>query len=339
MSTSLAAEKQHIPAALRALVQQRGKSLSSSARSLYTDDVAFNAFCPVDECTGVDAAIEQFWQPLVTALPDLERRDELIVAGEFQGQNMIACLGHWQGHLQAPLFEIPATGRLVAIRYGEVHLITESKISASYIIADMLDLMRQVGVTPIAPSLGDEIQWPGPAVAAGIDCDRIDPTRGASTLHRVREMHQALGSFDGKSLDSMPHATYWHQDFMWYGPSGIGTTRGLDGFRVCHQIPFLRAFPDRVGGQHYVRIGDGPFAVTGGWPSVTATHAGDGWLAMPATGKRVGMRVMDFYRCDENGLIVENWVPIDIIDILRQLGVDVFGRLREITRTTDPSVL
>ena len=39
------------------------------------------------------------------------------------------------------------------------------------------------------------------------------------------------------------------------------------------------------------------------------------------------MRVMDFYR-NENGLIAENWVPIDIIDILRQLGVNVFDRMR-----------
>ena len=34
------------------------------------------------------------------------------------------------------------------------------------------------------------------------------------------------------------------------------------------------------------------------------------------------MRVMDFYHHDE-GLIRENWVPIDIIHILKQLGVDV----------------
>ena len=339
MSASLVASKQHIPAALRALARQRGEALIDAARSLYTDDVAFNAFCPVDECAGADAAVERFWQPLISAMPDLERRDELIVAGEFQGQEMVACLGHWRGHLKAPLFDIPATGHLVAVRYGEVHLLEGSKIGASYVIADMLDLMRQVGVTPIAPSLGDEIQWPGPAVAVGIDCHHVDAAKGAATLHRVREMHKALGAFDGKSLDSMPHTEYWDPDFMWYGPSGIGTSRGLEGFRVCHQIPFLRAFPDRVGGQHYVRIGDGPFAVTGGWPSVTATHSGNGWLALPATGKRVGMRVMDFYRCDDDGLILENWVPIDIIDILRQLGVDVFARLREITRATDPNVL
>lgn len=40
------------------------------------------------------------------------------------------------------------------------------------------------------------------------------------------------------------------------------------------------------------------------------------------------MRVMDFYRCDVV-TIVENWIPMDIPHILLQMGVDVFGRMRQ----------
>ena len=39
------------------------------------------------------------------------------------------------------------------------------------------------------------------------------------------------------------------------------------------------------------------------------------------------MRVMDFYLADQ-GLIRENWVPIDIIQVLLQLDVDVLARVR-----------
>ena len=39
------------------------------------------------------------------------------------------------------------------------------------------------------------------------------------------------------------------------------------------------------------------------------------------------MRVMDFYLHHER-LIRENGVPIDVIDVLRQMGVDVFERKR-----------
>jgi len=37
---------------------------------------------------------------------------------------------------------------------------------------------------------------------------------------------------------------------------------------------------------------------------------------------------MDFYLHDE-GLIRENWVPIDILHILKQIDVDVIQMIRE----------
>ncbi|WP_197409834.1 ester cyclase, partial [Haloferax profundi] len=55
--------------------------------------------------------------------------------------------------------------------------------------------------------------------------------------------------------------------------------------------------------------------------------SGDGWLGLPATGETVTMRVMDFWR-REDDLLAENWVFIDMIDLLNQMGVDVFDRLQ-----------
>jgi hypothetical protein len=40
----------------------------------------------------------------------------------------------------------------------------------------------------------------------------------------------------------------------------------------------------------------------------------------------VTMRVMDIWR-REGAWLRENWVFVDIIDLLRQLGVDVFARM------------
>ncbi len=62
---------------------------------------------------------------------------------------------------------------------------------------------------------------------------------------------------------------------------------------------------------------------------------GDDFLGVPATGKRVAMRVMDFYRCDDV-TIVENWIPIDIPHLLLQMGVDLFGRMRHQFRQHRP---
>ena len=114
---------------------------------------------------------------------------------------------------------------------------------------------------------------------------------------------------------------------MFYKISSCINDAGNQYIRNFHQIPFLRGFPDRRGASHYIRIEDDNFVVTGGWPSVEATHGGE-WLGIPATNKKIKMRVMDFYRL-ENNVIAENWVPIDIIHILYQMGFDVFARLKE----------
>jgi len=41
---------------------------------------------------------------------------------------------------------------------------------------------------------------------------------------------------------------------------------------------------------------------------------------------------LDFWRL-ERGLIRENWVLIDLLDIYKQLGINVFDRLREFNKS------
>ena len=48
-------------------------------------------------------------------------------------------------------------------------------------------------------------------------------------------------------------------------------------------------------------------------------------------GREVLLRSLDFWRV-EGGLIRENWVLVDLLDLYRQIGVDVFARLREFNK-------
>lgn len=329
-SKSYATLKSKTHSLLHGIVDSEGEAIDAAVNAAYHPDVELFAFHPVNELAGAGQAIERLWQPMRRSFPDLERRDLIVVAGDFDGNDTIAMLGHYQGTFCEDWLDVPATHSAVHIRFGEIHTVEHGRISRTYLLIDMLDLMRQAGCWPVAPSLGAEGMWPGPATNDGAVLDHADPHRGAETLDLVTRMHAGLLAFDGKDLKSMHHARYWTEHFLWYGPSGIGTTRGLAGFEAHHQIPFLRAFPDRKIGKRIVSIGDGQYAVTGGWPSVVATHTGPDWLGLGPTGRHVDMRVMDFYRA-ENGKLAENWVPIDIIDILRQLGVDVFARLRHLS--------
>ena len=62
---------------------------------------------------------------------------------------------------------------------------------------------------------------------------------------------------------------------------------------------------------------------TTGWPSVRATHAGE-YLGAPARGTPINMRVMDWWR-RKDGLLVENWVFIDLPHLFLQMGVDLLA--------------
>jgi hypothetical protein len=55
------------------------------------------------------------------------------------------------------------------------------------------------------------------------------------------------------------------------------------------------------------------------------------WMGLAPAGKEILMRSLDFWRM-EDGLIRENWVLIDLLDIYRQLGVDVLGRMGEFNK-------
>jgi len=332
--------------ALNRLAEATQKDLSGRLSALYAPGAEWRGSHPMNDATGVDGIADGVWAPLIESFPDLERRDLIFVGGTWEGRDYVAAVGHYCGTFRRDWLTIPSTGQPTYIRYGEVHQIEDGRIAQSTCLWDVLDVIRQAGFWPIAPSLGAEGMWPGPITGDGIVLHTTDPEVSAANLAQTLAMHKTLGDYDdhddlGRAgLLDMPQRLHWHPKMMWYGPSGIGTTRGLQGFVDYHQLPFRVAFPNRKGGMqitdpglggHYIRIGDGKYSVTGGWPSVRADHLGGGFLGTTPTGRVIKMRVMDFYLHHE-GLIRENWVPIDIIDVLNQMGFDVFDRMRSAFR-------
>ena len=118
---------------------------------------------------------------------------------------------------------------------------------------------------------------------------------------------------------------YWSPDMKWYGPAGIGTMNSLKEFQDIHQRNFLHGFPDKYADDE-IRFGDGgQWAAAHGYQY--ATHLGE-YLGIPATGKKVKVRYMDIWR-SEDGKLVENWVLIDFIDFMNQIGIDVVKLVKD----------
>ena len=295
-------------------------------------DAGVHLACPFEGLDGADGLYEQALLPLATAIPDLERRDTIVMAGASErGNDWVGCCGYYTGTFVRPWLDIPPTGHQVAMRFHEFFRVDEGRVVEMQALWDIPEVMMQAGAWPMAPSLGREWHVPAPATMDGLVPGPHDAAHAEASRKLVSDMLAALGNFAEGGVEAMRLADYWHPRFSWYGPSGIGTGRGIQGFRDWHQIPFLNAMPDRVGtlGKGDL-FGDGDYVGFTAWPGMRATITGDGWLGIAPSGQKVTMRSLDFWRC-ENGLIRENWVLVDILDVYRQIGVDVFARMREFT--------
>ncbi|WP_413721026.1 ester cyclase [Silicimonas sp. MF1-12-2] len=292
---------------------------------------------PFGELTGPDA----FWSiclgPLHAAMPDLERRDMIVTAGTTpEGQDWVACLGNYMGTHLGPFLGIPPTGHLAHMRYHEFFRIEDGRVIEMQAIWDIPELMMQAGAWPMAPQLGAFLCTPAPQTQDGLTASGDGQTALAHVVAMLTDLcrHPAQGGPEVMKLE-----TYWHPRFNWYGPAGIGTGRGVAGFRNWHQIPFLRAMPDRkldaMGDLMSHWIAEGSYVAETGWPNMRLTITGDGWMGIPPLGQEVLLRSLDFWRL-EDGLIRENWVLVDLLDLYRQIGVDVLGRMAEFNKARLP---
>ncbi|MBV9282520.1 MAG: ester cyclase [Chloroflexi bacterium] len=127
----------------------------------------------------------------------------------------------------------------------------------------------------------------------------------AALIHRGFE---AMNTKDLDVFDEVLAPTYVNHDMPAPAP-------GPDGFKQVMAM-FLRGFPDfRLTVEETLAQGD--TVATRGY--MTGTHDGE-FMGIPATGKRVTVSYMDFWRL-ENGKAVENWVRLDQLGLLQQLGV------------------
>ena len=62
---------------------------------------------------------------------------------------------------------------------------------------------------------------------------------------------------------------------------------------------------------------------------VNTLASGVPWLGVQPSGRRLTMRVMDWWRRDGD-LLRENWIFIDILNYLAIQGLDVLGRMQRV---------
>ena len=316
-------------------------SVQAALRTVMASDAAVHLTHPFEDLDGPDGMYHKALAPLAAAWPDLERRDYICMAGsDPSGHHWVGCAGSYMGTFAAPWLGIPATGRPSSMRYHEFFRFADRRVVEVQAVWDVPEVMMGAGVWPMTPSLGRDWLVPSPATGDGLTSGLRDEAISQASVDHVIGMLSDMGRHPREPVEAMRLEHWWHPRFSWYGPHGIGTGRGVDGFRRFHQIPFLRAMPDRRGGYggdgHF--FGDGAYVGVTGWPGMAMTVTDDGWLGIAASGQEITMRSLDFWRIESQVLsdgtvdrkIRENWVLIDLLHVYDQIGVDVLARMSEL---------
>ena len=124
-------------------------------------------------------------------------------------------------------------------------------------------------------------------------------------VHRLFE--EGVNQNKMSTADEIIAPNYVNHDFPAPAP-------GLEGFKMVVGM-FRAAFPDiRITIEDSLAEGDK--VMTRG--HFTGTHQG-AFMGVPPTGKKMMLKFIDEWRF-ENGKAVENWVQLDIMGLMQQLG-------------------
>jgi len=319
------------------LDQANPEDYQTVAKTLFSTDVQWFGFDPINNLSGSYAFTEFFWKPLKVSFPDLERETHIFMGGISNGQKdgdiskdghyWVSGTGYFNATFTNDYLGIPANGQKVKIRWGDFSKVENGKITEVYFQLDLIDLMQQVGIFVLPPSKGKDNIYPAPAAKDGVLLAAQDPATSTYSLEHIWQfIYNGLNAFDESNLKSMGMADYFHPNVKWYGSGGIGACLSFKEFEDFHQQPWLIAYPDREVQDLDALIAEGNYSGGPGWAGVIATHTGP-YMNVPATGNTIKFNGLDWWKRDGEQYI-ENWVFVDMIHLFRQFGVDLMERMK-----------
>jgi predicted ester cyclase len=200
-----------------------------------------------------------------------------------------------------PFLGIPPTHKMVTMSGIAIHRVVGGKLVEHWGQVDGLGLLTQMGAVPAPPS---------PPLPAPREIKRTpgDQVLDADQMKRAvrRLFEEGMNKRNDSVIDELVDAEYVNYSFPSPpGPAGLRQDFGI----------FVSAFPDmRINVEDVIAEPDK--AASRG--HFTGTHKGT-FMNVPPTGKTVAVGFIDIWVA-RNGRFVANWVQIDLLGALMQLG-------------------
>ena len=303
-----------------------GAETEKALTTSHSDDHAFRGVRPFYEIAGGQELAATVWTPLKRAMPALQRRTDMLIAGRNGHRNdgavWVVSMGNFLGDFTEPWLGITPTGKTTYLPFVSFNRVEDKRIVETVEFLDLLAVITQAGLNPYAPDqTGGHIMSPGPKTHDGIAGTPKPTNETQATYDLAAAMLNELAETYTSPTDHL--ARYWHPDMNWFGPTGIGASLGFPGYGRGHTGPFEEKL-ELVGVHDWeISIAEGDFAAFMWWPGLTMRNIG-GYMGVPASDKPADMRVVDLYRRDGDKL-AENWIFIDLLHFMAEQGVDLLS--------------
>lgn len=301
------------------------KNCLETLKTFTTENWMWRGFHPFNICNGPTEVYEKFWKPFKIAFTSLQRRQDILFAGRNQMDNFqstwVVSMGHLVGLFDEPFLKIPPTQKMAFFRYCEFHKVASGKIVETAFYFDLPHLMMQAGLNVFPNQRGAQLVQPGPITHNGVLTNPQPTEESHRTLALMNAMIGDLGQWDMPMTLTQELRRTWHEDMIWWGPTGIGASYTIERYAKQHSKPFRAAFTERSPTQHLARLAEGAYGGFFGWPNFTAKLKAP-FLGIEPSGVQSEFRVIDIYR-RKGDKLSENWVFIDLPHWLLQHGRDI----------------
>ncbi|MDE0335558.1 MAG: nuclear transport factor 2 family protein [Defluviicoccus sp.] len=293
-----------------------------------TDDWLWRGMHPFNEQRGPEAVARVFWEPCKRAFMPLQRRQNIFFAGrnfmDDYRTEWVCSMGHLLGLFDAPWLGIQPTRKMSFLRYAEFHRIEGDRIAETALFVDVMSVMHQAGLRVFPESTGATVITPGPQTQDGLLFDPHPEEEGRATMALIQRMIDRLIATGVRTLKEDLELD-WHDDMLWWGPAGIGAAYTHERYIEQHCRPFEDGLEFLTHHGHVLEFAEGSYGGFFGYPTMRMKSKG-GYMGLTSAGDvEAEMRIVDLYR-REGDKLAENWIFIDNLHFLQQLGVDLLER-------------
>lgn len=197
---------------------------------------------------------------------------------------------------------IPPTNKMVTMSGIAIHRIADGRLVEHWGQVDGVGLLAQMGAIP-APPAPPKLPAPQIRRSAG---DRV--LSAQEMKDAIRSVFDAMNRRDFAALGNLIHPDYVNYSMPMSSPGAQALSEVLG--------TFISAFPDMQIVLDDVIAEPDKVATRGHF---TGTHRG-AFMNVPPTGKQVTVGYIDVWKA-HNGRLIENWVQMDMLGLLGQLGV------------------